>query len=76
MVVNSAVNVRSDGDIMTLTAAAAIRDVSLRRHPQGRLHLSLLPTDPKHSSSFSRSLSMEQTDVLLKMALLKWKLAS
>ncbi|KAM1457702.1 hypothetical protein ACFX2I_034844 [Malus domestica] len=52
-VVNSAVNVRSDGDIMTLTAAAATRGASLRRHPQGRLHLSLLPTDPKHSSSFS-----------------------
>ncbi|KAM1022123.1 hypothetical protein TB2_043087 [Malus domestica] len=61
-VVNYAVNVRSAGDIMTLTAAAATRSASLRRHPQGRLHLSTslgLPTDPKHSSSSSRSLFVE-----------------
>ncbi|KAM0993803.1 hypothetical protein ACFX2G_009514 [Malus domestica] len=58
-VVNSAVNVWSTGDIMTLTAAPANRGASLCRHPQGRLHLSLLPTDPKHFSSFSRSLFVE-----------------
>ncbi|TQD80117.1 hypothetical protein C1H46_034324 [Malus baccata] len=75
-VVNSAMNIWSAGDIMTLTTAAATRGASLRHHPQGRLHLSLLPTNPKHSSSFSRSLSVEQTDALLEMALLKWKLAS
>ncbi|KAM2593064.1 hypothetical protein TB1_042269 [Malus domestica] len=75
-VVNSAVNIWSAGDIMTLTAAAATRGASLRRHPQGRLHLSLLRTNPKHSSSSSRSLSVEQTDALLEMALLKLKLAS
>ncbi|KAM1133760.1 hypothetical protein ACFX2J_042836 [Malus domestica] len=75
-VVNSAVNIWSAGDIMTLTAAAATRGASLRRHPQGRLHLSLLPTNPKHFSSSSRSLSVEQTDALLEMALLKLKLVS
>ncbi|KAM1315801.1 hypothetical protein ACFX10_019339 [Malus domestica] len=52
-VVNSAMNVWSAGDIMTLTTAAATHGASLRRHPQGRLHLSLLPIDPKHSSSSS-----------------------
>ncbi|KAM1728990.1 hypothetical protein ACFX11_019577 [Malus domestica] len=52
-VVNSAMNVWSAGDIMTLTTAAATHGASLHRHPQGRLHLSLLPTDPKHSSSSS-----------------------
>ncbi|KAM1285051.1 hypothetical protein ACFX2I_027876 [Malus domestica] len=56
--------------------AAATRGASFRLHPQGRLHLSLLPTDPKRSSSSSRSLFVEQADALLEMALLKWKLAS
>ncbi|KAM1213323.1 hypothetical protein PS2_004752 [Malus domestica] len=73
-VADTTVNVRSTGDIMTLTAVAATRGDTVCRHPQGRLHISTslgLPTDPERFSSSSRSLSMEKTDALLEMALLK-----